>query len=63
MLSSLGHDWSRQDSNLSGTVSRISDGSNGLFYHQYAWPCSIADSNMGILCIETNCNRDDYYKH
>jgi len=60
---SLGLDWSRQDSSLSGMASRIPDGLNGLFHHQYTWPCSIADSNMGILCIETNCNRNNYYKH
>ena len=58
----LGHDWSRQDSNLSGIASRIPDGLTGLFHHQYTWPCSI-DINMGILCIETNCNRNNYYKH
>lgn len=59
----LGLDWSRQDSNLSGIASRLPDGINGLFYHQNTWPCSIVDSNMGILCIETNCNRNTYYKH
>lgn len=58
-----GLDWSRQDSNLSGIVSRIPDGIHGLFHYQYTWPCSIGDSNMGILCIETNCNRRNYYKH
>ena len=62
-LSLSGLDWSRQDSNLSGIVSRIPDGINGLFHYQYTWPCSIGDSNMGILCIETNCNRKNYYKH
>jgi len=54
----LGLDWSRQDSNLSGIASRIPDGMTGLFHHQYTWPCSIGDSNMGILCIETDCNRN-----
>jgi hypothetical protein len=58
-----GLDWSRQDSSLSGVASRIPDGQNGLFHHQYTWPCSVGDSNMGILCIETNCNRNNYYKH
>ncbi|UJR09447.1 hypothetical protein I4U23_013686 [Adineta vaga] len=52
------HDWSRQDSSLSGMASRMPDGLNGLFHHQYIWPCSIGDSNMGILCIETNCDRN-----
>ncbi|CAF1647977.1 unnamed protein product, partial [Adineta ricciae] len=52
------HDWSRQDSSLSGVASRIPDGLNGLFHPQYIWPCSIGDSNMGILCIETNCDRN-----
>jgi len=59
----LGLDWSRHDSNISGIASRIPDGINGLFHHQYTWPCSIGDSNMGILCIETDCNRNNYYKH
>lgn len=57
------HDWSRHDSNLSGIASRMPDGMNGLFHDRYVWPCSIGESNMGILCIETNCNRDRYYKH
>ncbi|CAF1449875.1 unnamed protein product [Rotaria magnacalcarata] len=49
------HDWSRHDSSLSGIASRIPDNKHGLFYQQLKWPCSIGDSNMGILCIETNC--------
>lgn len=60
---SLGLDWSRQDSRLSGIASRLPDGTTGLFHYQYAWPCSISDSNMGILCIETNCDKRNYYKH
>ena len=59
---SLGLDWSRHDSNLSGIVSRILDVQNGLFYSQLLWPCSV-DANSGILCIETNCNRNNYDKH
>ena len=39
------------------------DGISGLFHHQYTWPCSVGDSNMGILCIETNCHKNDYNKH
>jgi len=60
---SLGLDWSRQDSNLSGIASRIPDGIDGLFDYQYMWPCSISDSNIGILCIETNCDKRTYYRH
>jgi hypothetical protein len=59
----LGLDWSRHDSRLSGIASRLSDGSHGLFHRQYTWPCSIGDSNMGIFCIETNCDKRNYYKH
>ena len=58
----LGLDWSHQNSNLSGIASRIPNSMNGLFHHQYVWPCSISDSNMGILCIETNCDKRSYYK-
>jgi len=56
-------DWSRRDSRLSGIASRLPDGSRGLFHSQYTWPCSISDSNMGILCIETNCDKRNSYKH
>jgi hypothetical protein len=59
----LGQDWSRHDSSLSGIASRMPDGISGLFHHQYTWPCSVGDSNMGILCIETNCHKNDYNKH
>ncbi|CAF1221488.1 unnamed protein product, partial [Rotaria sordida] len=55
------HDWSRQDSSLSGIASRIPDGKHGLFHQQYTWPCSISDTNMGIFCIETNCQRINYH--
>jgi hypothetical protein len=58
-----GLDWSRQASSLSGIASRLPDGVKGLFHYQYTWPCSISDSNMGILCIETNCDKRNYYKH
>ncbi|CAF3173678.1 unnamed protein product [Rotaria socialis] len=51
------HDWSRHDSSLSGIASRIPDSRHGLFHQQLKWPCSIGDSNMGILCIETNCRK------
>ncbi|UJR36718.1 hypothetical protein I4U23_029434 [Adineta vaga] len=56
-------DWSRQDSSLSGIASRLPDSKTGLFHYQYLWPCSLSDSNMGILCIETNCNERNYHKH
>ena len=59
----LGLDWSRQDSNLFGLASRIPNGMNGLFENEYKWPCSISDSNLGILCIETNCDKRNTYKH
>lgn len=60
---SLGSDWSGRDSRLSGMASRLPDGSRGLFHSPYTWPCSISDSNMGILCIETNCDKRNSYKH
>ena len=59
----LGQDWSRQDSSLSGLASALPNGSNGLFASQYLWPCSMSDSNLGILCLETNCDKRNYYKH
>ena len=59
----LGLDWSRYDSRLSGRASRLPDRVHGIFHHQYTWPCSIGDSNMGMFCIETNCDKRNYYKH
>ncbi len=60
---SRGLDWSRQDSSISGLASRLPNGIYGLFDNQYLWPCSISDSNIGIMCIETNCDKRNYYKH
>jgi hypothetical protein len=62
-LYSRGLDWSRQDSSISGLASRLPNGIYGLFDNQYLWPCSISDSNIGIICIETNCDKRNYYKH
>ena len=59
----LGLDWSRQDTSASGIASRLPDGVDGLFDYQYQWPCSISDANLGILCIETNCDKRNSYKH
>lgn len=59
----LGLDWSRQGSSLSGIASPLPNGSGGLFDSQYLWPCSMSDSNLGILCLETNCDKRNYYKH
>ncbi|CAF5065004.1 unnamed protein product, partial [Rotaria magnacalcarata] len=56
-------DWSRQNTSLSGVASRLANDINGLFHKQYVWPCSLNDANMGILCIETNCDKQNYYKH
>ncbi|CAF3656194.1 unnamed protein product [Rotaria sp. Silwood1] len=55
------HDWSRQDSSLSGLASPIPDSKHGLFRQLHTWPCSIDDINMGIFCIETNCQRINYH--
>lgn len=44
-------------------ASRLGTDTYGLFHKEYLWPCSISDSNMGILCIETNCDKQNYYKH
>lgn len=58
-----GLDWSRQDDNYSGVASSLSNSMNGLFGNRYKWPCSTMDFNIGILCIETNCEKRNAYKH